>query len=587
MADFSAGNYSDLIDNLNPQIASATPKVDFSGIERLTKSYWEGLDQKAKNDLRNVFKGGVPTNPDGSPDYGTMAKSLYQLGNVGEGNNLANIDIQRQQLKLGQDISAGLGGMENPGGKPPLNVPQVAPGATPIPPSSSNQIPRGIRNNNPGNLTATPWTQSQPGYTGADGRFAQFNSPDAGTAAAGNLVQNYGQQGVATPLAIASKWAPRGDGANNPQAYGSFIAKALGVNPDTPLNLSDPNVRQKVVQAISQFENGPNSAPPGGPAPVPPQAQPQPMQAPQQQPVAPQGAYPPAAPNRSSFPTGIDPEIQTQIARLTQIVSNPALPQPVRDAAKSSLEFIQKQAEPTNEQKNYDIARRQGYQGSFDQYQTDQKMAQSRAGKQGEQFAVQYQNIQEGGQKAATSVPQLQIAKQLTTDPNFYSGLAADKVIFLKQLIGVLGGDKNSAAPMQEAHGLVNQSILGGLKAIVQGTGQIRSTELKLMQSAAAAPFDTPDSYRFKLEVATRAQERAAELADLARSYNGGNLDAGFDRAAAKLFKDKPLFSDAELKNPKLLGYPQFSSPQQVMSAKLPRGSKFRVQGTDEVRTVP
>ena len=39
---------------------------------------------------------------------------------------------------------------------------------------------RNVRNNNPGNLEATDWVKSQPGYVGTDGRFAIFDSPEAG-----------------------------------------------------------------------------------------------------------------------------------------------------------------------------------------------------------------------------------------------------------------------------------------------------------------------------------------------------------------------------------------------------------------------
>jgi hypothetical protein len=257
----------------------------------------------------------------------------------------------------------------------------------------------------------------------------------------------------------------------------------------------------------------------------------------------------------------------------------------------SRIDAVQKAMESASEMtpgaKDYATAVRQGYRGTQQQFAADSKLDAERAGKQGTQFAEKYQNLQDAGTKAVMSIPQLAIAKRLTTDPNFYSGFAANKVLVAKQIIGALGGDQNSAAPMQEAQGLVNSSILGGLKAIVQGTGQIRSAELHLMQSAAAAPFDSPDAYRFKLNVALRAQQQAAAIADLSQHYNGGKLDAGFDRQATDYMKTHPMFSAAELKNPNLLSLPEFASPQDVVAAKLPRGAKFRVGATDQIRVVP
>lgn len=118
----------------------------------------------------------------------------------------------------------------------------------------SNQ-PRGIRNNNPGNIEAGQFAQSQPGYSGSDGRFAKFDTPQQGMDATSNLLSTYGKQGINTVSGIINKWAPSTDG-NNTQTYAGFVAKKLGVSPDTPLNMNDPVVRNSVASAIGEFENG-------------------------------------------------------------------------------------------------------------------------------------------------------------------------------------------------------------------------------------------------------------------------------------------------------------------------------------------
>ena len=46
---------------------------------------------------------------------------------------------------------------------------------------SSGGAPKG--GNNPGNLESNAWTQSLPGYTGKNGRFATFDTPENGAAA--------------------------------------------------------------------------------------------------------------------------------------------------------------------------------------------------------------------------------------------------------------------------------------------------------------------------------------------------------------------------------------------------------------------
>lgn len=117
--------------------------------------------------------------------------------------------------------------------------------------------PRGTRNNNPGNIEDGPFARSLPGYAGTDGRFALFDTPEAGRAANDALMQRYGQQGLNTPLKIISRYAPPGE--NDTQAYAEAVASALGVRVNDPIDLSDPAVRSAVFDAINVTENGPQA----------------------------------------------------------------------------------------------------------------------------------------------------------------------------------------------------------------------------------------------------------------------------------------------------------------------------------------
>ena len=86
-----------------------------------------------------------------------------------------------------------------------------APAATP----QQTNLPRGLRNNNPGNIIDGPFAKNLPGYAGTDGKFAKFASLDDGNAAIDRLLQSYGNRGFNTPSAITNRWAPASDG-NNP-----------------------------------------------------------------------------------------------------------------------------------------------------------------------------------------------------------------------------------------------------------------------------------------------------------------------------------------------------------------------------------
>lgn len=123
-------------------------------------------------------------------------------------------------------------------------------------------VPRGIRNNNPGNIEDGAFARSLPGYRGSDGRFAIFDSPQAGINAGGELLNRYAARGVVTPAQIINRWAPPSDG-NPTQAYAQYVASRLGIGVNDPV---PANRRAEAFQAINEFENGNRSASNGAPA---------------------------------------------------------------------------------------------------------------------------------------------------------------------------------------------------------------------------------------------------------------------------------------------------------------------------------
>lgn len=124
-----------------------------------------------------------------------------------------------------------------------------------IVPAGDMSQPRGLRNNNPLNIEAGQFTQSMPGFKGSDGRFAVFESPEQGIAAADALLMRYGMQGRNTPAKIIEKWAPAGDG-NNVSAYAGSVARALSIGPNDPIPMEDPAARRRLIAAMSAVENG-------------------------------------------------------------------------------------------------------------------------------------------------------------------------------------------------------------------------------------------------------------------------------------------------------------------------------------------
>ncbi|HEB8489481.1 TPA: hypothetical protein R1A02_001390 [Klebsiella pneumoniae] len=114
--------------------------------------------------------------------------------------------------------------------------------------------PRGVRNNNPGNLEASssnPWV----GQTGSDGRFAKFETPEHGIRALGRNLISYQRQGIDTVGEIINRWAPPSDN-NDTAAYIKAVCAQLGVTENQPLDASNPDTLQALCAAIIKHENG-------------------------------------------------------------------------------------------------------------------------------------------------------------------------------------------------------------------------------------------------------------------------------------------------------------------------------------------
>jgi hypothetical protein len=193
-------------------------------------------------------------------------------------------------------FSGGQGGGGVPSAAPVSERPAVDPGSpnARVAATFDAMEPRGIRNNNPLNIEAGGFTQGQPGYSGSDGRFAKFENQDQGIGAADKLLQVYANKhGLNTVEGIVGRWAPAGDG-NNVSAYAQNVAKQLQVDPAAPLDMNDPGMRQKLVLAMAQHENGkPIQVAARGGMPTPDTA-PTPAPAGQQMAQAAPGSAPPA-----------------------------------------------------------------------------------------------------------------------------------------------------------------------------------------------------------------------------------------------------------------------------------------------------
>ena len=230
---------------------------------------------------------------------GDAAQAVIQLSmEQAKAGTKLNFEVLNQQLEALNNLGAAYGGSQKP--------------------RSSGGNSRAERNNNPGNIEDRGQFEGMPGYKGSDGRFAIFDSPEAGQKAMGLQLERYFDgkttgQPLQTVADIVGTWSPQADPTNQAGStsnYANYVAKKLGVDPNAPLTKADI---PRLATAMAEFESG-NT---GG------------------KPAKPKGALPLSAPG-----TGKEAALQNAVAQ-----SAPAQQTSVPGGRKGAIdpEFVRKQ----------------------------------------------------------------------------------------------------------------------------------------------------------------------------------------------------------------------------------------------------
>ncbi len=117
--------------------------------------------------------------------------------------------------------------------------------------------PRGIRNNNPGNLryNGTEWLglATPP----SDGAFCVFTAPKYGIRALARVLKIYqSKYGICTIAGIVGRFAPSTE--NDTGAYIKSMCHQTGYGAHSELDLHNNAVLAELIKAIIRHENGEN-----------------------------------------------------------------------------------------------------------------------------------------------------------------------------------------------------------------------------------------------------------------------------------------------------------------------------------------
>ena len=117
-----------------------------------------------------------------------------------------------------------------------------------------NELPRGLRNNNPGNIRKNS-DVFQGEKTSSDKEFKQFKSMAYGYRAIFKILSNYYRNyKLDTIRKMIGRWAPENE--NDTEAYIKAVADYSGIPADDPIDINDREQMIRIVAGMSKVENG-------------------------------------------------------------------------------------------------------------------------------------------------------------------------------------------------------------------------------------------------------------------------------------------------------------------------------------------
>lgn len=114
--------------------------------------------------------------------------------------------------------------------------------------------PRGIRNNNPGNIRhGDKWQGLADKQT--DAAFCVFKAPEWGIRALVKILRNYQtKHGLKTVESIINRFAPQIE--NDTSSYILSVCQVLDVKPRDVIDVFEPGIMINLLKAVIRHENG-------------------------------------------------------------------------------------------------------------------------------------------------------------------------------------------------------------------------------------------------------------------------------------------------------------------------------------------
>lgn len=226
--------------------------------------------------------------------------------------------------------------------------------------------------------------------------------------------------------------------------------------------------------------------------------------------------------------------------------------------------------------KEYELAKSEGFQGSFADFlkekkaplvtiQGEEEYAKTRGKALGEEFGA----IQTQAQQATDRIGQLRQIDDLLSNPKVYTGTGAEAINALKRAAQTLFGQE-SIEGVADADAARRISTEMALSLKENLPGPMSDSDREFLQSIPPNIGDTAQGRKLLVSLMTAKEQRKIELAELAREYaeqKGGRLDDGWYSVVGRYNAQNPVFTPELMEEARAFGE---EGQQQSPTAGLP-----------------
>jgi hypothetical protein len=231
-----------------------------------------------------------------------------------------------------------------------------------------------------------------------------------------------------------------------------------------------------------------------------------------------------------------------------------------------------KPEKPPSAVQEYEYAKSQGFKGSFEEWELQQKRAgaqpiivgageKSYTVERGKLLAKQFGDIQDAGVQAQGRLGTLDAMEQALGKTG-YTGWGAPQLLEAKRTAKLLGIDTGDLGAAETAQAISNQLAMQ-LRNPSGGAGMpgaMSDADRNFLKASVLGIERTPEGNARLLDYNRRLEQRSIDVAQQASDYaaaHGGMLDDGFGSELAKWSKANPLFPEAKAAGTKSSSAPE------------------------------